>query len=79
MTERFDIFNDFVPTKPWRDPTPEELNTLWFNRVWSVIKDWDINVPGAYQGYCGATGNHVVAILDALTNDNDDLDFEQWR
>lgn len=50
----------------WRDPLPEELETPEFNAVWDVIKTWDINVPEAYNGYCGATGNHVVAILDAL-------------
>jgi hypothetical protein len=51
---------------PWPDPTPEELNSLWFNQIWNVIKTWDVNVPEVYDGYCGATGNHVVAILHAL-------------
>jgi hypothetical protein len=37
-----------------------------FLRIWSVIKTWDINVPGAYVGYCGATGNHARAVFDAL-------------
>jgi hypothetical protein len=37
-----------------------------FEAIWLVIKSWDINVPGAYGGYRGATGNHVRAILDAL-------------
>jgi hypothetical protein len=37
-----------------------------FGAIWQTIKSWDINVPGAYNGYCGATGNHVRAILDAL-------------
>jgi hypothetical protein len=37
-----------------------------FNAIWGVIKTWDINVPQVYGGYCGATGNHVRAILDAL-------------
>jgi hypothetical protein len=48
------------------DPIPEMLDTPEFNAVWNCIKTWDINVPGAYNGYCGATGNHVQAILDAL-------------
>lgn len=51
---------------PWPDPTPEMLQDPQFNAIWSAIKGWDINVPGAYGGYCGATGNHVRAILDAL-------------
>lgn len=51
---------------PWPDPSPEELKTLEFEAVWQAIKTWDINVPEAYSGYCGATGNHVKVILDAL-------------
>lgn len=50
----------------WPDPTPEMLKTLEFEAVWQCIKRWDINVPDQYSGYCGATGNHVRAILDAL-------------
>lgn len=47
------------------DPTPEMLETPEFNAVWECIKRWDIEVkPG--DGYAGATGNHVRAILDAL-------------
>ncbi len=52
--------------QPWPDPTPEMLASPEFNAVWECIKSWDINVPAAYGGYCGATGNHVRAILDAL-------------
>lgn len=51
---------------PWPDPTPEMLNDPEFNAIWNCIKTWDVNVPGAYSGYCEATGNHVRAILDAL-------------
>ena len=50
----------------WPDPTPEMLNDPMFNKIWNVIKTWDINVPTAYSGYCGATGNHARAIYDAL-------------
>jgi hypothetical protein len=50
----------------YRDPTPEELKDPLFNRIWQVIKSWDINVPEEYGGYCGATGNHACAILDAI-------------
>lgn len=59
----------FKQTIPWPDPTEDQLNSFWFNRIWEVIKTWDINVPEAYDGYCGATGNHVVAILNALNKD----------
>ena len=51
---------------PWPDPTPKDLRTPEFNAVWDCIKKWDIAVPNAYCGYCGATGNHVMAILNAL-------------
>ena len=50
----------------YRDPLPRELVLPVFNAIWSVIKSWDINVPSEYKGYCGASGNHVAAILDAL-------------
>ena len=55
----------------WRDPLPEEINTPEFNAVWKCIKHWDIGLPWDILSdggrlYSGATGNHVVAILDAL-------------
>jgi hypothetical protein len=53
-------------TIAWPDPTPEMLSDPKFDAIWNCIKSWDINVPEAYGGYCGATGNHVRAILDAL-------------
>lgn len=51
---------------PWPDPTPEMLDDPLFDAIWQVIKSWDINVPAQYPGYCGATGNHARAILDAV-------------
>jgi hypothetical protein len=53
----------------WPDPTPEMQASPEFEKVWQCIKRWDINVPGAYVGYSGATGNHVRAILDALKSE----------
>jgi hypothetical protein len=50
----------------WPDPTPANLDDPRFEAIWKTIRTWDINVPRAYAGYCGATGNHVRAILDAL-------------
>jgi hypothetical protein len=52
--------------KVWPDPTPAMLDSPQFEAVWQCIKRWDIAVPDAYAGHCGATGNHVRAILDAL-------------
>lgn len=58
---------DFPPPEAeWPSPTPEMLDDPKFNAIWGVIKSWDINVPSQYSGYCGATGNHARAILDAL-------------
>lgn len=51
----------------WPDPTPDMLDDPVFDAIWSVIKTWDVAVPQAYSGYCGATGNHARAILDAIT------------
>lgn len=51
---------------PWPDPTQEMLENPIFNAIWMTIKGWDINVPTQYAGYCGATGNHVRAIFDAI-------------
>lgn len=56
----------FQATKEWPDPTPDMLNDPLFEAIWKVIKTWDINVPDAYFGYCGASGNHVRAILDGI-------------
>lgn len=52
--------------RAWPDPTDEMLADPRFEAVWQRIKSWDISVPEVYGGYCGATGNHVRAILDAL-------------
>jgi hypothetical protein len=50
----------------WPDPTPEMLADPLFVAVWDCIKRWDIAVPGAYDGICGAYGNHARAIVDAI-------------
>ena len=64
MTER--TMQERARAKPWPDPTLEMTKTPLFEAIWQVIKDWDINVPGAYVGYMGATGNHARAILEAV-------------
>lgn len=58
--------------KKLRDPSPEELKTPEFNAVWECIKKWDISTgldkdDSGRDLYSGATGNHVVAILDSLS------------
>ena len=50
----------------YRDPKIEETELPLFEAIWDVIKNWDINVPNEYAGYCNATGNHVCAIMDAV-------------
>lgn len=64
--EELAVADGHVRTIEWPDPTPEMLSSPRFEAIWQAIKSWDINVPEAYGGYCGATGNHVRAILDAL-------------
>ena len=72
MSEVLEL-DGFVRTNQWPDPSPEMLETPQFEAVWQAIKRWDINVPDAYSGYCGATGNHVRAILDALERATPDV------
>ena len=60
--------NEIVNPRPWPDPSPEDLRSSEFEAIWQTIKTWDINVPDVYVGYCGASGNHVKAILDALNS-----------
>lgn len=50
----------------YQDPTPEQMASPEFNAIWEEIKSYDINSPKEYDGYSGATGNHVAAILNAL-------------
>jgi hypothetical protein len=51
------------------DEIPQRLSmSPIFDAIWTEIKEWDVNVPYAYGGYCGASGSHVYAILKALGN-----------
>jgi hypothetical protein len=63
---------------PWPDPTPAMRDSPIFEAIWQTIKRWDVNVPDVYAGYCGATGNHVRAILDALPSRAVELDGPLW-
>lgn len=56
----------FVATRSWESPSEEMQMHPLFEAVRLAIKGWDINVPDAYSGYCGANGNHVKAIVDAV-------------
>lgn len=69
------LMQDGAPLNPikWPGPTPEMLASPEFEAVWQCIKKWDINVPDAYCGYSGATGNHVRAILDAICAASDGI------
>ena len=62
LRARWDVFD---PT-PWPCPTAEMMADPRFNRIWEVIKHWDINVPSVYNGYTGATGCHARAIFEGL-------------
>ena len=50
----------------WPSPTSDEVASPAFETIWGAIKDWDIGVPKAYDGYCEATGSHVMVILNAI-------------
>ena len=55
----------------YRDPTEEELNSNLFNSIWETIRKWDISTEDDENDlgdrlYSEATGNHVVAIMDAV-------------
>ena len=65
-TKETHVRNIPPPEFQWPDPKPEDLESKDFNLVWECIKTWDINVPEAYNGYCKATGNHVMQILFAI-------------
>ena len=61
MINETKIYNEYLP-----DPEPEMLETIAFNAVWNVIKSWDISTDGG-KLYSGATGNHVRAVVMALS------------
>jgi predicted NUDIX family phosphoesterase/LysM repeat protein len=48
------------------NPTEQDLQSPLFEAIWQAIKNWDVNVPSSYGGYCGATGSHVKIILDSI-------------
>ena len=48
------------------NPTADDLGNPDFEAIWTVIKDWDINVPEYYQGYMSGNGSHVKLILEEL-------------
>lgn len=48
------------------NPTPADLEDPLFNAIWEVTKDWDLNAPKHYDGYCEMNGSHVMIILNAV-------------
>jgi hypothetical protein len=58
------VYDEFK--KSMDSPSEDMKKTEAFNAIFDVIKDWDINVPGYYKGFCGANGSHVKLILDEL-------------
>lgn len=65
-------------SKNFPDPTPEMLGNPAFNAIWNAIKTWDISVPDAYPGYCGATGNHARVIFEAVTKHPEARGWVVW-
>lgn len=59
----------FYERNNWKNPTKEMMDSPEFNSVWDLIKDWEISIldkDGVFTSI--ATGNHVKAILDSITN-----------
>lgn len=48
------------------NPTEEDLKDENFKVIWNTIKSWDVKVPDYYDGYCGASGSHVMLIINEL-------------
>ena len=57
FSEIFDIVLKLSPSNQKQNKPDGKSN---------IIKTWDVNVPHAYVGYCGATGNHARAIFDGV-------------
>lgn len=57
----------------YSDPEPGMEKDMVWEAIWNEIKTWDINVPTEYNGYMGATGNHVTAIYKAIKK------AENWK
>lgn len=65
----------------WLSPTPKMLDDdPIFDAIFNTIKSWDVNVPKAYDGYCGANGNHVraiyCAVFDAMKEPGDKIEAQ---
>lgn len=48
------------------NPSAEELASPLFEAIWQTAKNWDLNVPTHYVGYCGFNGSHVKMLLDNI-------------
>jgi hypothetical protein len=49
-------------------PSPTEMDLVcpFFEAIWQATKDWDLNAPKHYAGYCSMNGSHVMIILNAM-------------
>lgn len=48
------------------NPTEAQRESALFSALWDEVKDWDINVPNSYEGYCGGNGSHVALLYMAM-------------
>lgn len=46
--------------------TEENLKNPLFSAIHNALRDWSINVPDRYSGYCAGNESHVQLILDSI-------------
>jgi len=57
---------DFKPTYDLPEPEAESTHDPLFQTIKQAIREWDISVPGAYEGEKRAGDAHVKVIVDAV-------------
>ena len=66
-------------TGNYQDPTEAMLQDPLWNASFNEIRDWDVNVPSEYGGYCACTGNHATAIFLAIQKGENYVAWMRFR
>jgi hypothetical protein len=72
LSQPRDYFEKDMPS-----PSNEEMNSQLFNDLFDEMKNWDINIPDYYSGYCGGNGSHVKILLDIIKISQRDTKIDQ--